>query len=155
MNQTLQTQSAPTTLLATFYVQDTLCGLDAATVQEVIRLGAVTRVRLGPEEVLGVINLRGRIVTLLDVGLLLGLGSAVPGRDSRIFIVEDRGEFLGLLVDRMGEVIEVDPGGGEPLPANLATSQAKVFQCIRRSAGRVIAVLNAAELLASGSWVAK
>ena len=73
LTQTAQTGAAPTTLLATFYVRDALCALDAAGVQEVIRLTSVTPVRQASPEIAGVINLRGKIVTLLDTGLILGL----------------------------------------------------------------------------------
>jgi purine-binding chemotaxis protein CheW len=137
-----------TTLLATFFVRDALCALDASGVQEVIRLGFVTPVRHAPPEVVGVINLRGKIVTLLDISMTLGFGKAVPSRDSRIFIMEDRNEFLGLLVDRVGEVIEIEPDRGEPLPVNIPPSQARFFHGVCRAGGQVIALLNPSELLA-------
>jgi purine-binding chemotaxis protein CheW len=57
-------QTAQTVLLATFFVRNALCALDASVVQEVIRPGSVTPVRHAPAEVCGVINLRGKIVTL-------------------------------------------------------------------------------------------
>ena len=141
--------SAGTSLLATFFMGDALYALNAATVQEVIRLDAVTPVRHGPQEVAGVINLRGRIVTLLDTGLILGAVPAIRDRDSRVFVMEDRGEFLGLLVDRVGEVIEVEPGSAEPLPLNIPPSQARFFSGVCRSGGRVITLLNTPELLSS------
>src|ERR1700729_1853297 len=106
-------QSAQTVLLATFFVRDALCALDAAGVQEVIRVDSVTRVRHAPDEVAGVMNLRGKIVTLLDLGMILGFGKSVVTRESRVFIIEDRNEFLGVLVDRVGEVIEVVRGREE------------------------------------------
>src|ERR1700678_2733463 len=98
------------TLLATFFVGDALCALDAAGVQEVIRVESVTEVRHAPPEVVGVMNLRGKIVTLLDPGVILGLGKSVLTKESRVFIIEDRNEFLGILVDRAGEVMEGEPG---------------------------------------------
>ena len=67
----VETQIEPSTqtvLLATFFVRDALCALDASRVQEVIRVETVTLVRHAPAEVAGVINLRGKIVTLLDLG---------------------------------------------------------------------------------------
>ncbi len=78
MAQTLTAQSGQTVLLATFFVRGALCALDATEVQEVIRLGPVTPVRYAPEAVLGIVNLRGKIVTIVDLGLRLGLpqGSA-------------------------------------------------------------------------------
>ena len=66
--------TAQATLLATFFVGDALCALDAAGVQEVIRVESVTAVRHAPPEVVGVMNLRGKIVTLLDPRIILGLG---------------------------------------------------------------------------------
>src|ERR1700742_819154 len=89
-----------TALLATFFLRDALCALDAAGIQEVIRVGPITPVRHAPESVAGIVNLRGKIVTVLDLGLRLGLPKAVPGPDTRIFIMEDGNEFIGLLVDR-------------------------------------------------------
>jgi purine-binding chemotaxis protein CheW len=134
-------------LLATFFVGDALCALDASAVQEVIRVESVTGVRHAPPEVVGVMNLRGKIVTLLDPGIILGLGKTVPTRDSRVFIIEDRNEFLGVLVDRAGEVVEVEAGDGESLPVNIPAAQARFFQQVCRAGGHVIAVLNPHELL--------
>jgi purine-binding chemotaxis protein CheW len=139
--------TAQTTLLATFLVRHALCALDAAAVQEVIRLDSVTPVRHSAPEVTGVINLRGKIVTLLDTGLILGFGKALPDKESRIFIIEDRSEFLGLLVDRVGEVIEVEPGTEGPLPVNIPPAQARFFKGVCRTGGRVIALLDTQELL--------
>ena len=68
----------------------------------------MTPVRHAPAEVLGIVNLRGKIVTVVDLGLRLGFPKAVAGGDSRIFIMEDRNEFIGLLVDRVDEVVEVE-----------------------------------------------
>jgi len=139
--------SAQTILLATFYVRDALCALDASGVQEVIRVDSITLVRHAPAEVAGVINLRGKIVTLLDLATILGLGKSELTRESRVFIIEDRNEFLGVLVDRVGEVIEIEPGQGDSLPVNIPAAQARFFQGVRRAGGHVIAILNPAEVL--------
>jgi purine-binding chemotaxis protein CheW len=143
----LTQQTAHTTLLATFFVHDALCALDAAGVQEVIRVESVTPVRHAPEGVVGVMNLRGKIVTLIDLSMILGTGKSAITHESRVFIVEDRNEFLGILVDRAGEVIEVESGQGEPLPVNLPAAQARFFRGVCRAGGHVIAVLNAPEVL--------
>lgn len=135
-------QRADAALLATFYVRDALCALDAAGVQEVIRVDSVTPVGHAPEAVAGVMNLRGKIVTLLDLGIILGFGKSSVTKESRVFIVEDRNEFLGILVDRVGEVIESEPTLADSLPVNIPAAQARYFRGISRSAGRVIALLN-------------
>src|SRR5580700_3202855 len=116
MPETLPQLTAHSVLLAAFYVKNALFSLDASVVQEVIRPGSVTPVRHAPAEVCGVINMRGKIVTLLDTAQILGFEMTVPGRDSRIFIVEDRNEFIGLLVDRVAEVVEIEPGCEELCP---------------------------------------
>jgi len=140
-------QAGQTTLLATFFVRNALCALDAAGVQEVIRLGPVTPVRYAPEEVLGIVNLRGKIVTVIDLGLRLGFPKAVAAGDSRIFIVEDGNEFIGLLVDRVDEVVEVEREHWQAPPANVSWGQARFFQGVCRARGRVITLLDAGQIL--------
>jgi purine-binding chemotaxis protein CheW len=147
MSQTISPKDTKTVLLATFFVRDVFCALDAAAVQEVIRLGPVTPIRHAPGEVAGVINLRGKIITVLDLGLRLDLSPAVPGPESRIFIVEDRNEFIGLMVDRVGEVVETDSGKWQPPPANVSRAQSKFFKGVARAAGRVIAILDNGRIL--------
>jgi purine-binding chemotaxis protein CheW len=139
--------TAQTVLLATFFVREALCALEASEVHEVIRVESVTPVRHAPDEVIGVMNLRGKIVTLLDPGIILGLGKSVVTHESRVFILEDRNEFLGLLVDKAGEVFEVEPGEGDPLPVNIPAGQARFFQRVCRTSGQVITVLNSREVL--------
>ncbi len=147
MTPTFTTQAGQTILLATFFVRDALCALDASSVQEVIRLGPVTPVRHARGEVLGVVNLRGRIVTIIDLGMRLGFAPSVPGPDSRIFIVEDRGEFIGILVDRVDEVVEIESDRWQPPPANVNEGQVHFFKGVCRAGGRVITLLDAGELL--------
>ena|SRR5579872_1772843 len=151
MTTTSASQTGQAALLVTFVVRDALCALDAASVQEVIRLGPVTPVRYAPEEIAGIINLRGRIVTVIDLGLRLGFPKAVAGTDSRIFIIEDRNEFIGLQVDRVDEVVEVESNHWQPPPANVNGGQARFFKGVCRARGRVITLLDAPQILAEGS----
>ena len=146
MAATLVETTVRTSLLAAFFIRDAMFALDAAHVQEVIRAASVTRIRHAPEAVAGVINLRGKIVTLLDTGLILGFGQTAIGPESRIIIVDGKGEFIGMLVDRVGEVIEVEPHALDPVPANLPPAQTRFFQGLYRSGGRVTALLNSGEL---------
>jgi purine-binding chemotaxis protein CheW len=136
------------TLLATFFVRGALCGLDAVRIQEVIRPAALTPVRRAPPEVAGIVNLRGRIVTILDLGLKLGFPPAVAGPASRILVIEDRGEFIGLLVDRVEEVAEVEPEHWQAPPANVPREQARFFRAVCRVGDRVATVLEEREILA-------
>ena len=151
MSQNLKTDEKRSVLLATFFVRGALCGLDAAGIQEVIRVGAVTPVRHAPDGVAGIVNLRGRIVTILDLGLRLGLEKIVVGRESRIFIVEHRHEFIGLLVDQVAEVLEVDPEAWQVPPANVSWSQARYFKGIWRWRDRVVTILDTDSILAESA----
>ena len=150
MSTALATSTGQADLLATFFVRDALCALDAASVQEVIRVGPVTPVHYAPGEVVGIFNLRGRIVTIVDIGQLLGFAAAIPGPDSRIFIIEDRNEFVGLLVDRVDEVVEVERQHWQAPPANVPWGQARFFQGVRRARGRVVTILDPGPILAEG-----
>ncbi len=148
MTPTLTSKSGQTVLLATFSVRNALCALDAAGIQEVIRLGPLTPVRHAPAEVAGIVNLRGKIVTILDLGLRLGFAKAVPTASSRIFIIEDQNEFIGLLVDRVDEVVEVERDQWQAPPSNVSGGQGQFFQGVYRSNGRVITVLDPGPILA-------
>ena len=150
MAETLTAQAGQTLLLATFFVRDALCALDAAGVQEVIRIGPVTPVPYAPEAVVGIVNLRGRIVTIIDLGLRIGFPKAVATPDSRIFIIEDRSEFIGLLVDRVDEVVEVEPGQWRQPPANVNAAQSRFFKGVCSARGRVITLLDSGQVLAEG-----
>ena len=141
---TVSDQIAQTTLLATFLLRESLCALDAASIQEVVRLGVLTPVHHAPAEVAGVINLRGRIVTVFDIGLKLGMSKIAPGKQTRIFIIEQHNESIGLLVDRVGEVFEMDTRNVEPLPPNVPESQSRFFKGVCRVGGRVATWLDIA-----------
>lgn len=140
-------QTSQAVLFATLFVREALCALDASRVQEVIRMESITVVRHAPPEVAGVMNLRGKIVTLLDLGVILGFGKSTVTRESRVFIVEDRNEFLGVLVDSVSDVIEIEPGQAESLPVNIPATQARFFQGVVRRGGHVIAILKTDEIL--------
>jgi purine-binding chemotaxis protein CheW len=146
----LTSEAGQTVLLATFFVRDALCALDAAGIQEVIRLGPLTPIRHALPDVAGILNLRGKIVTVLDLGLRLGFAAAVPTADSRIFIMDDRNEFIGLLVDRVDEVVEAERAQWQVPPANVRGAQGRFFQGVYRAGARAITVLDPAPILAEG-----
>ena len=147
MLQTSEPRAQQAGLLATFFIRDARCALDAAGVQEVIRPGTLTPVRHAPEEVLGIINLRGRIVTILDVGLRLGFPAIAPGPDNRIMVIDDRGEFIGLLVDRVAEMVEYGGGQVEPPPANVSQAQSRFFTGVCRVDRLVISMVDVGQIL--------
>lgn len=136
-------------LICTFHLGEALLGIDTRWVQEVIRPGALTVVHHSPEFILGVINLRGRIVTIIDLTRKFKLAhEPAPEDGGRIIIVDWRGEFVGLRVDRVADVIGAERGGVQPPPANVSGAQGRFFEGIYSSDGRLVAILNVEELLA-------
>jgi purine-binding chemotaxis protein CheW len=90
-----------------------LFGLPILRVQDVFAPERLTAVPLSPPEVAGVLNLRGRIVTLIDMRCRLGLGSRENGQQSMAIGVESRGESYGLLIDNVGEVLKLISRGNQ------------------------------------------
>src|SRR5580704_16792332 len=96
-----------------------LFGLPILRVQDVFMPERLTRVPLAPPEIAGILNLRGRIVTLIDMRRRFGLGERNEGDVAMAIGVELRGESYGLLIDSVGEVLKLDDAAREPNPVNL------------------------------------
>ena len=141
-------QNEESMLVSTFVLGDAAFGVYTAKVQEVVRVGSITPVRGAAPCVLGIMNLRGRIATIIDLGLKLGIGAVDEARTNRIFIIDSRSEPIGLLVDSVTEVIEVDRADLEPVPENLAGIQGRQLMGVTQVGGRVTALLNLDAVLA-------
>ena len=127
-----------------------LIGMPILRVQEVFIPEGPTRVPLAPPEIAGVLNLRGRIVTLVDMRRRLGL-SGGSDKSSLAIGVELRGESYGLLIDAIGEVLKLDEDAREPNPVNLDPRLARVSTGIHRLNDRLLLVLDVDRVLDIGS----
>lgn len=107
--------------LVCFQLGDEAFGVELALVQEIVHLTGITRVPNAPAHVEGVVNLRGRIVPVVDLRKKLGLAPGEPGRRSRIIIVAAEGRTVGLIVDGVREVRHLPAELVEPAP-ELATT---------------------------------
>ena len=103
-------------LLCTFRVADHLLGLDIAVVQEVLRRQEITRLPLSAPAVRGIINLRGQIVPAVDLRCCLELPPAESGQDRATIVVRDREDAASLLVDEIGDVVQVAEESREQTP---------------------------------------
>lgn len=141
-------QNAGTELLvATFLLGAGTFGLDTALIQEVVVMGEVTPVHHAPSYVAGIRNLRGRIVTVIDLRIRLGLSPIETSPDSRILIAEWKGEPVGLLVDGVEDTIEVGAGDLLPPPSNVHGVQMRRLLGVFRSGERLAALLNPVAVL--------
>ena len=128
--------------LATFYVGEALCGIDILKVQEINKQMEVTHVPQAPEYVSGVLNLRGRIVTIVDLGKKIGLSSSHLSDESRNIIVNSQDEYIGLLVDRVADVVPARWDQVEAPPANIDGVQAKFFKGVFKTENSLIGILD-------------
>lgn len=107
---------------ATFRVQQFLFGVDVTRVQEVIRAQPTTPVPLAPTIVRGLINLRGQIVTALDLRVRLDLGAFAPEAQPMTVVVRSEDGPVALLVDSIGDVLTADHAAWEAAPPTLPAS---------------------------------
>jgi len=148
MSQLAQTENHSDTLeLATFYVGEALCGMDILKVQEINKLIEMTRVPQAPEYVLGILNLRGEIVTIVDLGKKLSLKSTEMSDKTRNIIVNSNGEHIGLMVERISDVIQAEWEKVEAPPANIGGVQGRYFTGVFKTEDRLIGILDVEKVL--------
>ena len=124
-----------------------LFGLPISRVQDVFMPERLTRVPLASHDVAGVLNLRGRIVTAIDMRARLGLPKDETDRPPMAVGVELRGESYGLLIDSIGEVLKLPDEGREVNPVNLDPRMAKMSAGVHRLDGQLMVVLDVDRVL--------
>ena len=134
--------------LATFYIGEALCGMDILRVQEINKLMNMTKVPQAPEYVTGILNLRGQIVTVIDLGKKLGLTEEVFNENARNIIVNSRNEHIGLLVSSISDVVSAEWEKVEKPPANIGGVQGAFFKGVFKTKDRLIGILDVDRVLA-------
>lgn len=130
------------TLISTFFLGETIWGLDTLDTQEVIRVSEITKVHNADDYIIGIINLRGKIVTVIDLSDKLGLGARTIGKATRIVIVEWNGEHIGLLIDSISDVIDIERKSLTSAPAAMHGTRGGFIDSVYQSGQRLIAILN-------------
>ncbi len=136
---------------ATFFVAGMFFGVDVRNVQEVLRYQEMTRVALAPEVIEGLINLRGQIVTAIDMRRRLKLPQRDTGTYPMNVVIRSEDGAISLLVDEIGDVIEVSESDYEPPPANIPAAQRAFVDGVYKLDGKLLLVLNTARTLTIGS----
>ena len=128
-----------------------LFGLPISRVQDVFMPDRVTRVPLSAPEIAGVLNLRGRIVTAIDMRRRLGLPPRADDKPAMAVGIELRGESYGLLIDTVGEVMKLGDDTREPNPVNLDPRLARVSGGVHRLEGQLMVILDVDQVLSASA----
>lgn len=133
--------------LCTFYLDGLFFGIEVEKVQEVIRYQAMTRVPLAPPVVSGLINLRGQIVTAIDLRRRLALSEPPESWLPMNVVVRSDDGVVSLLVDEIGDVQQVDDEQFEPPPETLAGSVRRLVRGVYKLEERLLLVLDTEKTL--------
>lgn len=126
----------------TFYVDGLFFGIDVLRVQEVIRFQAMTRVPLADSVVSGLINLRGQIVTAIDLRQRLALPDRAAGQFPMNVVLRFDDGAVSLLVDKIGDVLDVPTENFEPPPETLTGAARELVRGVYKLPDRLLLILD-------------
>lgn len=153
---------------STFHLGDRLFGLDLMVIREINRILDITPVPHGRGYVRGLINLRGQIVTIIDLAVRLGLPTPPITEDSHNIILKTEGELaairqadssnrlttsadlVGFLVDAIGDVVEADESSIEPPSANVSEAEGRFLSGVVKTDAGLLVLLDIKEILSPG-----
>lgn len=138
--------------LVSFHVGGEEFGLDILRVQEIIRIQQLTRVPNSPEFMDGVINLRGRVIPVISLRKVFGLGELAFDKQTRIVVVEVKGSVLGFIVDSVSEVLRIPAATVEP-PPRLGKVDREYVSGVGKLDDRLLILLNLEHLMSSAEQV--
>lgn len=152
---------------STFRLGDRLFGLDLMMIREINRILDITPVPHAREHIRGLINLRGQIVTIMDLAVRLGLPSQEIGEESHNIILKTNAELasarqaggtthfttsvdlVGFLVDAIGDVVEADESAIEPPSANVSEAEGRFLSGVIKTESGLLVLLDLQEVLSS------
>jgi purine-binding chemotaxis protein CheW len=122
-------------------------GVPITALHEIVRVPEITAVPDAPEYMEGVINLRGKIVSILDLRKRLGQAEITPSRRNRILVLEHKGRLSGLIVDSASEVLKIPESDVDPPPTEFLEGGLNCVTGLGKYKGRLIVLLDMAKLL--------
>lgn len=149
---------------ATFYLGDARFGIDILMVREINRHLEITPAERAPDFVRGLLNLRGQVVTVIDLGVRLGLGPRVIGPESRCLVLKTSADLavhqkagrleddtsqdvIGFLIDRVGDMVTVGEKDLEPAPANISGVEGRFISAVAKLDDGLMVALRTGEAL--------
>ena len=145
--------SGPATEYVTATIGGQLFGLPIARVQDVFIPDHLTSVPLSSPYIAGILNLRGRIITVIDMRHRLGVPQKIGDQQPMAIGIEHRGESYGLLIDEIGEVMTLPDSLRESNPVNLDIRVAEVSSGVFRLASQLLVSLNIDRVLHVGAQI--
>lgn len=134
--------------LCKFRVKDLLCGLDIRFIQEINKHFNMTPVPLAQDYIKGIVNIRGQIVTMIDLEKKIRPDTECRNSyEKQAIIVDATKQPVGLLVDKVEDVFRIDPEQIEPPPSNLSGFEGSFFLSVYKEKDELIAILNINEIL--------
>ena len=128
--------------LVVFELGDESYGVDISRVQDINRMQEITEIPHAPESVVGVINLRGRVIPVIDLRKRFGLPEAVHTKDTRIVVVHLEGNLIGVIVDAVSQVLRIPADIVEPPSPVLAGVDSKYLRGIAKLDDKLVILLD-------------
>ncbi|MBU1192856.1 MAG: chemotaxis protein CheW [Gammaproteobacteria bacterium] len=152
MTQAAQVSNDAVMQCVTFRLEEEIYGINVMQVQEVLRVTEIAPVPGAPDYVLGIINLRGNVVTVIDTRERLGLGSKERDESTRIVIIEADKLVVGILVDAVAEVVDLRASEIESPPSVGNDESSKYIQGVATRDGELLILVDLNKLLNDGEW---
>jgi purine-binding chemotaxis protein CheW len=135
--------------LVTFSIGEEEFGVDILKVQEIIRTMEITKVPRAQVFVEGVINLRGKVIPIIDLRRRFGLSSKAHDKHTRIIVIEINNMIVGFVVDSVSEVLRIPSGTVEPPPPVVAGVDSEYISGVGKLQDRLLILLDLDKLLSS------
>jgi len=136
----------------TFFLAEEKYGINVMQVQEVLRVSEIAPVPGAPDYVLGIINLRGNVVTVIDTRQRFGLGPKELDDAARIVIVESNNQVVGILVDSVAEVVDLRLSEIEAAPNVGQEDNSKFIQGVASQHDELLIIIDLNKLLTDEQW---
>jgi purine-binding chemotaxis protein CheW len=150
MDEAQKKQDAELMQLVTFSIGDEEFGVDILKVQEIIRMMDITKVPRAPEFVEGVINLRGKVIPIIDLRRRFGLSTRGHDKHTRIIVIEINNMIVGFVVDSVSEVLRIPFSTVEPPPPVVSGMESEYISGVGKLEDRLLILLDLDRLLSHG-----
>ncbi|MFV2059303.1 MAG: chemotaxis protein CheW [Gammaproteobacteria bacterium] len=152
MNQAVESANDSISQWVTFYLDKEKYGINVMSVQEVLRITDIAPVPGAPHYVLGIINLRGNVVTVIDTRTRFGLTEKESDDATRIVIIESDNQVIGILVDSVAEVVDLLKSDIETTPNVGNDESSKYIQGVSSQGDQLLILVDVDKLLTEEEW---